>query len=69
VQLASKARSHIKRRNFFGAAKFAVSSVVFAAVSRIDNYRSERSARIFCADFSRARTYRTSRQEARKAKN
>src|SRR5438552_13909084 len=69
AQLASEALSHIKRRDFFGAAKFAISAIVFATVSSVDHNSAERFARIFCADFSRSRTYSTSRQEARKAKN
>src|SRR5437667_13638 len=66
AQLASEALSHIKRRYFFGAAKFAISAIVFAAVSRIDNYRAERFAGVFCARLRRSRSGGASREEARK---
>src|SRR6266849_5800331 len=53
VQFASETFRDIERRDFLGAAKFAVSAVVFAAMPSIDHNRAERFARISYADFSR----------------
>src|SRR5438034_10050963 len=69
AQFAGETFGDIERRNFLRAAEFAVSAIVFATMSSIDDNSAERFARIFCADFRRSRTRGTSGKEARKAKN
>src|ERR1700720_889306 len=49
AQLAGKTFGDIQGRDFLGAAKFAVSAIVFAAMSSIDNHGAERFAGISCA--------------------
>src|SRR6267378_5497955 len=52
-QSARKTLGDIERRNFLRAAKFAVSAVVFATVSGIDNNSAERFAGVSCDRFRR----------------
>src|SRR6266404_16850 len=49
--------------DFLGAAKFAVSAIVFAAMSSIDNHGAERFAGIFCAGLNRLGSGRASSEE------
>ena len=68
AELAGKPFGDIERRDFLGAAKFAVSAIVFAAMSGIDNHRAERFAGICCARLNRPGSGSASGEEPRQNK-
>ena len=63
TQLARETFGDIEIRDFLRAAKFAVSTVVFAAVARIDNDSAERFAGVFCTGLRRPPSGGASTQE------
>src|SRR2546423_9328852 len=59
AQLTREPFRNVEGGIFFGAAKFPVSAVIFSAVTGINNYGAERSARVLRRDFAWAWTSRT----------